>query len=112
MAINWLGASVWRSTLRINDCTPVSLQDRPRHQTIIFLINRLSLGLATCRHPSHADKSNVWLNSWLPGFIMGLVGITGGIAARLLPNTIGHPQPESFAAVRKMYGSRGYYSLF
>ena len=43
---------------------------------------------------------------------MGLVGITGGIAARLLPNTIGHPQPESFAAVRKMYGSRGYYSLF
>ena len=52
-----------------------------------------------------------WLQTWLPGTIMGLVGITGGVAARLLPNTIGHPQPESFAAVRKMYGSRGYYSI-
>merc|ERR1711990_104921 len=50
--------------------------------------------------------------NWVTGIIMGIIGITGGLAARLLPNTNGEPQPESFAAVHKIYGSRPLFSFF
>lgn len=49
---------------------------------------------------------------WLPGMIMGFIGLTGGLAARLLPNSNGRPQPETFAAVNKMYEDKPLFSIF
>lgn len=44
--------------------------------------------------------------------IMGFIGLTGGLAARLLPNSNGQPQPETFAAVNKMYEDKPLFSIF